>query len=187
MFVGIGSKAFSGCNFLTSVCIPNSVKSISNNAFYDCGILTLYCEASSKPIGWQYNWNYDNRPVVWGYNKNQGGNEQGGEQGNGNENQGGNNEGGNNEGGNNEGGNNEGGNGNNPATAIVDDATSAVNIYVTGNTIVVENTIDEIRVYNAMGKLVGRDVAHNVSTITVNATGVYIVKTGSMVKRVMVN
>ena len=44
-----------------------------------------------------------------------------------------------------------------------------------------------IRVYNAMGALVGRDVARNVCTITVNGTGVYVVKVGSVAKRVMVN
>ncbi|MBO4603426.1 MAG: hypothetical protein J5651_09735 [Salinivirgaceae bacterium] len=104
------------------------------------------------------------------------------------ENQGGNNEGGNNEGGNNEGGNNEGGNGNNPATAIADDAASAVNIYASGNTIVVENATEEIRIYDVMGKLVCRDAINRVRTeIPVNTTGLYIVKTGGMVKRVMVN
>ena len=132
-------------------------------------------------------------------NENQGGtNEGGNENQNGNENQGGENQGGNNEGGNENQGNNEqgGGQGNgnenqggtekNPATAIADDTASAVNIYVTGNTIVVENATDEIRVYNAMGKLVGRDVARNVCTIRINNSGVYIVKTGNVVKRVMV-
>ena len=38
-----------------------------------------------------------------------------------------------------------------------------------------------------MGKLVCRDVARNVCTITVNDTGVYVVKVGSVAKRVMVN
>ncbi|MBO7594154.1 MAG: leucine-rich repeat domain-containing protein [Salinivirgaceae bacterium] len=72
-------------------------------------------------------------------------------------------------------------------TAVAESAANAVNIYVTGNTIVVENAIDEIRVYNAMGKLVGRDVARNVCTIRINNSGLYIVKTGNTVKRVMVN
>ncbi|MBO7593551.1 MAG: leucine-rich repeat domain-containing protein [Salinivirgaceae bacterium] len=72
-------------------------------------------------------------------------------------------------------------------TAVSESAANAVNIYAHGNTIVVENATEEIRVYNAMGALVGRDVARNVSTIPVNGTGVYIVKTGGVVKRVMVN
>ena len=91
--------------------------------------------------------------------------------------------------GNNEGGNeNQGGNENNPATAVAESAANAINIYATGNTIVVENATDEIRVYNAMGALVGRDAINRVRTeIHVNGTGVYIVKTGGVVKRVMVN
>ena len=72
-------------------------------------------------------------------------------------------------------------------TAVEESAASAVSIYAHHNIIVVENATDEIRVYNAMGKLVCRNVACNVRTeMTVNGTGIYIVKTGGMVKRVMV-
>ena len=72
--------------------------------------------------------------------------------------------------------------------AITESAASSVNIYAFGNKIVVENATDEIRVYNAMGKLVCRDAIHRVrAEITVNTPGVYIVKTGSAVKRVVVN
>ena len=79
-------------------------------------------------------------------------------------------------------------------TAITETAANAVNIYAHGNKIVVENATEEIRVYNAMGALVGcigRDAPWHVSTeattITVNTSGVYIVKTGATVKRVVVN
>ena len=72
-------------------------------------------------------------------------------------------------------------------TAVSESAANAVNIYAYGNTIVVENATDEIRVYDAMGTLVGRDVARNVCTIKINNSGVYIVKTGNAVKRVVVN
>ncbi|MBR5957363.1 MAG: leucine-rich repeat protein [Salinivirgaceae bacterium] len=71
-------------------------------------------------------------------------------------------------------------------TAVSESAANAVNIFAYGNTIVVENATDEIRVYDAMGTLVGRDVARNVCTIKINNSGVYIVKTGGVVKRVMV-
>ena len=71
-------------------------------------------------------------------------------------------------------------------TAVSDEAANAVNIYAHNNTIVVENATEEISVYNAMGALVGRDVARNVCTITVNGTGVYIVKTGNVAKRIYV-
>ena len=50
----------------------------------------------------------------------------------------------------------------------------------------VENATDDILVYDAMGRIVGRDVARNVFTISINNSGVYIVKTGKVVKRVAV-
>ena len=113
--------------------------------------------------------------------ENQGGNEQGEENQGGNENQG--------EEENNQGGNeNEGGNENtNPGTAVDDSEALAVNIYAYGNTIVVENATEEIYVYNAMGALICKDVTCRVrAEITINTEGVYIVKTGKTVKRVMV-
>lgn len=73
------------------------------------------------------------------------------------------------------------------ATAIDDESAGAV-IYAQGRTIVVENATDEIIVYDAMGQLICRDATnHDRIAITVNGTGVYIVKTGNVVKRVMVN
>ena len=63
----IGNSVFYGCSGLTSIIIPDSVTSIGNYAFDDCGKVTIYCEAESKPSGWNIYWNLDNRPVVWGY------------------------------------------------------------------------------------------------------------------------
>ena len=123
-------------------------------------------------------------------NGNEGGNENQGGNGNenGNENQGGNNEGGEGNGNGNQGGNENQGEENqeenNPATAIAETDAPVVNIYATSNTIVVENATDEIFVYNVMGGLVYRGVE---TTITVTHTGVYVVKTGTTAKRVMIN
>ena len=72
-------------------------------------------------------------------------------------------------------------------TAVDSEASTNVKIYATSNIVIVENPKNEIFVYNAMGRLVGRDVARNVCTIRINNSGVYIVKTGGAVKRVMVN
>jgi hypothetical protein len=66
----IGSYAFRNCHSLTSIVIPNSVESIGEQAFYNCSSLTIYCEAESKPDGWESVWNYSNCPVVWGYKGN---------------------------------------------------------------------------------------------------------------------
>ena len=71
-------------------------------------------------------------------------------------------------------------------TSVTESEPSEVNVYAHGNTIVIENATEEILVYNAMGKLVSRN-AQNVHSITINCSGVYIVKTGSVVKRVMIN
>ena len=63
----IGDSAFRGCISLTSIEIPAGVKSIGLYAFSGCSSLTIYCEASSKPSGWDSVWNSGNRPVVWGH------------------------------------------------------------------------------------------------------------------------
>ena len=63
----IGAGAFLWCLELTNITIPSSVKNIGNDAFYLCQNLTIYCEAESKPDGWDKSWNVSNCPVVWGY------------------------------------------------------------------------------------------------------------------------
>ena len=74
------------------------------------------------------------------------------------------------------------------ATAVNESAANVVNIYAHDNTIVVENATDDIFVYNAMGALICRDEINRVRTeMPVNTPGVYIVKTGVVVKRVVVN
>ncbi len=63
----ISSEAFEYCVSLTSIVIPSSVTSIESYAFRGCINLTIYCVAESQPSGWVSDWNFSNRPVVWGY------------------------------------------------------------------------------------------------------------------------
>lgn len=65
--IKINNGAFSDCTSLTSIVIPNYTKFIGVSAFENCRSLTIYCEAESKPDGWDSYWNPNDRPVVWGY------------------------------------------------------------------------------------------------------------------------
>ena len=66
----IGEGAFLRCDSLTSIVIPGSITSIDKDAFLLCDSLTIYCEAVSKPSGWDDDWNSSDRPVVWDCNNN---------------------------------------------------------------------------------------------------------------------
>ena len=85
----IREGAFSHCNTLKNVKLPNTIEKIYKGAFYCtgietiiipnsvttmgkcvfdyCGSLTIYAEAPSKPSGWDSTWNNSNCPVVWDY------------------------------------------------------------------------------------------------------------------------
>ncbi len=60
----IESQAFYACT-LHTIQIPKSVTSIGSAAFGNNSYLVIYCEASSKPYGWDNKWNNSNRPVIW--------------------------------------------------------------------------------------------------------------------------
>ena len=72
------------------------------------------------------------------------------------------------------------------ATAVEESAASSVNIYAYQNVIVVENAEAQISIYNAMGNLVATSNDAN-AEIKIQGTGIYIVKVGNIVERVMIN
>ncbi len=86
----IGAEAFSNCNNLSAVTLPNSLVSIKNYAFNRCrfsqiiiplsvteiqgyafsnnlNLKYIYCEASQKPDNWASNWSFGYVSVRWGY------------------------------------------------------------------------------------------------------------------------
>lgn len=65
----IDDCAFNMCSVLTSIYIPENVIKVGKNIFLGCDILTIECEASSKPNGWSSNWNPSNIYVLWGVEK----------------------------------------------------------------------------------------------------------------------
>lgn len=62
----IRDNAFYCCMNLTEIVIPKSVTSMGYNVFKGCEELTIQCEVSYKPSGWNSYWNGD-CPVEWGY------------------------------------------------------------------------------------------------------------------------
>lgn len=68
----IAHSAFAECKGPKELFIPNEIKTIGAAAFSLCqGIQTIYCEAESKPEGWDDKWNINcNAEVIWGCNGN---------------------------------------------------------------------------------------------------------------------
>ena len=66
----IKDRAFYCCSGISgTVVMPESVKKVERGIFESCvGIQNIKCRASSKPDGWDDDWNmYCNANVVWGY------------------------------------------------------------------------------------------------------------------------
>ncbi len=64
----IGDSAFKFCTSLVYLYIPSSVTEMGATVtFFNAYFMEIFCEAESKPEGWDEEWNYDEAPVTWGY------------------------------------------------------------------------------------------------------------------------
>ena len=61
----IGSSAFYNCAKLTEIYIPSSVKSVGMNIIYGCPMVTIMCQAESKPSSWHLRWASGYRSIKW--------------------------------------------------------------------------------------------------------------------------
>lgn len=72
--VSIGYRAFWFQSSLSKIIIPESVKYMDSEIFYEAYNVKVYCKAPQKPDGWVYDWNETekrgNKSVVWGYTGN---------------------------------------------------------------------------------------------------------------------
>ena len=66
----IGGEVFARCTSLTSITVGNGVTEIGWSAFNGCSSLTIYCEAAAQLTGWDSSWNASSCPVVWSCNNN---------------------------------------------------------------------------------------------------------------------
>ena len=63
----IEERAFRGCYRLSEIYISENVTNIGENAFSNCGNLIVYVEAETKPAGWSDLWCGSTTTVIWGY------------------------------------------------------------------------------------------------------------------------
>ena len=62
----IDTNAFANCRGLEIINIPLSVEIINKRAFIGTDIVTINCEALSKPDGWAEDWCYSSEVINWG-------------------------------------------------------------------------------------------------------------------------
>ncbi len=64
--------AFYFCHRLTKIFVPSTVQTVTAHSFDDCPVLTICCEATKRPKGWDRKWDKDvykrrsSKKVLWG-------------------------------------------------------------------------------------------------------------------------
>ena len=61
----IKGNAFSNCDNLLCISIPESIDIIENNSIINCPLTTIYCKNSSAANDWQSEWNKEECTVEW--------------------------------------------------------------------------------------------------------------------------
>ncbi|MDE7216307.1 MAG: leucine-rich repeat domain-containing protein [Clostridia bacterium] len=62
----IGFRAFEDCRRLKYIFIPDSVSDINFGLFSNTLYVNIFCQAQSKPDGWDDNWNSNRPNLTWG-------------------------------------------------------------------------------------------------------------------------
>ncbi len=63
--ITFGTTVFDNCSALTALSIPKEVTTLPANVIGNASNLVIYCEAQSKPSGWDDNWNSTGCTVRW--------------------------------------------------------------------------------------------------------------------------
>ena len=67
----IEKYAFFGCQKIVKMVLPNTITTVGESAFSYCTQGVLYCEAESRPEGWDEGFSTESSiKVVWGYHAN---------------------------------------------------------------------------------------------------------------------
>ncbi len=61
----IGHMAFHNCRSLKEIKIPENVTTIEGCVFMGCKNLVVYCDALECPVGWDSEWDYEVKEVLW--------------------------------------------------------------------------------------------------------------------------
>ncbi len=69
----IGEFAFLNCQALASVTLAESITTLDRFVFYASPFVSVYVEYESAPEDWNYRWNTNLRPVLWGCTLGEGG------------------------------------------------------------------------------------------------------------------